>query len=139
MSFPAAPYRRRILAPFEVPLAGFLIVGVVVIAFSRLLLTSSSLGAVFVATFLGVVILGVGILFALRPQVSPNVVAGVLCLLGLVVIAGGVVAAARGERTIEPHSEEHSEGGEDEGTGLSPYVPDGTDAATTTTVAEGEG
>ena len=51
----------------------------------------------------------------------------------------GLYPFVRGERTIEPHSEEHSEGGEDEGTGLSPYVPDGTDAATTTTVAEGEG
>jgi len=130
--------RRRMMAPFEVPLVGFLVVAGAVVAFSRILLTSSSLGAVVVATFLGVVILAVGILFALRPQVSPSVVAGVLSLAALAVIASGVVAASRGERTIEPHAEEHSEEGE-EGTGLAPYVPEGTDAATTTTVAEGEG
>jgi hypothetical protein len=132
--------RRRIMAPFEVPLLGFLIVAGTVLAFSRLLLTSSSLGAVVVATFLAVAILTIGILLAMRPQLSPSIVAGILSLAALAVITSGVVAASRGERTIEPHSEEHSEGeGEAEGTGLAPYTPEGTNAATTTTVVEGEG
>jgi hypothetical protein len=127
--------RSRIMAPFEVPLAGFLVVAGTVLAFSRILLASSELGAVIVATFLGVAILTIGILLALRPKLSAGLVAGILSLAALAVITSGVIAASRGERTIEPHSEEHS----DEGTGLTPYVPEGTDAATTTTVAEGEG
>jgi hypothetical protein len=126
--------RRRLMAPFEVPLAGFLIVAGTVLAISRVLLTSSSLGAVVVGTFLGVAILTIGILLALKPQLSPGLVAGILCLAALTVITSGVVAASRGERTVEKE-EEHGE----EGTGLSPYTPEGTDAATTTTVAEGEG
>jgi hypothetical protein len=75
----------------------------------------------------------------MRPQLSPSIVAGILSLAALAVITSGVVAASQGERTIEPHSEEHSDEGEGEGTGLAPYQPEGTNAATTTTVAEGEG
>ena len=66
---------------------------------------------------------------------SSSVVAGILTVAALSVITAGVVSAARGERTVEQHSDEHG----DEGTGLSPYVPAGTGSNTTTTVAEGEG
>jgi hypothetical protein len=62
-------------------------------------------------------------------------VAGILSVAALVVVTSGVVAASRGERPVEPASEQGEEGG----TGLSPYVPEGTQANTTTTVAEGEG
>lgn len=129
--------RRRMMAPFEVPLAGFIVVAVAVIAFSRLLLTSSSLGAVWVATGLGVGILAIGALIAAKPKLSPNVVAAVLTVSALGIVTAGVVSAARGERVIEHHEDEH--GGEEGGTGLAPYVPQGTQSNTTTTVAEGEG
>lgn len=128
--------RNRIMAPFEVPLAGFLVVAGCVAAFSRLLLTSSELGAVAVAVVLGVLILGTGALIATRPTISPNVVAGVLTVLALGVVTVGVVGAARGERFIERHTDEH---GEDEGPGIEPNIPAGTDPNTATTVAEGEG
>jgi hypothetical protein len=143
--------RRRVMAPFEVPLAGFLVVAVVVIAISRLLLTSSSLGAVAVACVAAVVILGVGILLAMRPTISPNVVAGLLTVLALGVVAAGVASAARGERFIERHEEHPAEGeegeegehegqSEDESEGNTVFMPEGTDPATTTTApAEGEG
>jgi hypothetical protein len=124
--------RKRVMGPFEVPLAGFLVAAGAVVAFSRVLLTSSELGAVAVATALAIVILAVGTLIATRPRLSPNVVAGVLVLCAVGVVAAGVASAARGERVIEHHEEEH--GGDDGG--LQPYVPAGTNAATTTTVAE---
>ncbi len=124
--------RNRIMGPFEVPLAGLLVVAGTVAAMSRLFLTSSELGAVGVATGLGVVILAIGTLFAARPKLSPNVIAGILVLCGLGVVTAGVVSAARGERIIEHHEEEH---GEEDG-GLEPHVPAGTEPATTTTVAE---
>lgn len=123
--------RRRVMGPFEVPLAGFLVVAGSVAAVSRLLLTSSELGAVGVATGFGVVVLTLGTVFATRPKLSANVIAGVLVLCGLGVVTAGVVSAARGERVIE-HEEEH---GEDDG-GLEPHIPAGTNHATTTTVAE---
>jgi hypothetical protein len=133
--------RRRVMAPFEVPLAGFLVAAVAVIAISRLLLTSSELGAVAVATVLGVLILGIGAVIATRPTLSPNVVAGVLALVAIGVVVAGVASAARGERFIEHHGEEHSEAGESEGEaeGNSPFAPEGTKSVTTTTAAEGEG
>lgn len=127
--------RKRVMGPFEVPLAGFLIAAGSVAAFSRVLLTSSELGAVAVATVLGLAILAIGALIATRPHISPNVVAGVLALCAVGIVAAGVASAARGERVIEHHEEEHGE----EGDGLEPYVPAGTNQATTTTTAEGEG
>jgi hypothetical protein len=129
--------RRRMMAPFEVPLAGFLVIAVVVLGFSRLFLTSSAASAVWVAAVLAIVILAIGVLLATKPKLSSSLVAGILTVAALSVITAGVVSAARGERTIEEHSDEQN-GGE-EGTGLSPYVPAGTQSNTTTTVAEGEG
>lgn len=130
--------RARLMAPFEVPLAGFLLVAGSVAAFSRLLLTSSELGAVAVATLLAVLILGIGAAIATRPKLSPNLVAGVLVVCAIGIVTAGVLSAARGERFVEPHSEEHSED-EDGGTGNQPNIPAGTESNTTTTVAEGEG
>lgn len=123
--------RNRIMGPFEVPLAGVLVAGGAVVAFSRVLLTSSELGAVWVATGLGVLILAVGALIATRPRLSSNVVAGLLALCAVGIVAAGVASAARGERFIE-HHEVH----EEEGDGLEPHMPAGTQHATTTTVAE---
>jgi len=123
--------RNRIMGPFEVPLAGVLVAGGAVVAFSRVLLTSSELGAVWVATGLGVLILAVGALIATRPRLSSNVVAGLLALCAVGIVAAGVASAARGERVIE-HHEVH----EEEGDGLEPHTPAGTQHATTTTVAE---
>jgi hypothetical protein len=126
--------RDRIMAPFEVPLAGVLIVGGTILAISRLLLTSSEHGAVVVAIVLGAAILAVGVLFATRPKLSANVIAGVLVVAALGVVTLGVVSAARGERTIEHHEEEEDEGN---GNGNEPFVPPGTrHSEPTTTIAE---
>lgn len=122
--------RNRVMGPFEVPLAGLLVVAGSVAAFSRLLLTSSELGAVGVATALGIMVLAVGALLATKPKLSPNVIAGVLALLAVGVVAAGVASAARGERIIEHEQDQR------EGDGLQPHVPAGTNPATTTTVAE---
>jgi hypothetical protein len=123
--------RARVMAPFEVPLAGFLLVGGSVVAFSRLLLTSSELGAVGVAVVLGVSVLAVGSFIATRPTVSPNAIAGVLTVLALGIVAAGVLAAARGER-VEERPELH-------GPPQEPYVPAGTQSNTTTPESGGAG
>lgn len=128
--------RRRLMAPFEVPLAGVLVVGGAVLAFSRLLLTSSQLGAVAVASVLAVVILGVGILLAVRPTMSPNVVAGLLTVLALGIVVAGVASAARGERYIAHEEEEAPAEGAEEN---EPFRPEGTDVVTTTTIPEDQG
>ena len=143
--------RDRLMGPFEVPLAGVLIAGGTVVAFSRVFLTTSKLGAVWAATAIGVIVLLIGVLLAQRSKLSANMVAGVLVLAAAGVVTAGVVSAARGERTIEPHHAEEtdheaepaegSEGedseGEDSGNRNRPLIPEGTEIATTTTEAEG--
>jgi hypothetical protein len=150
--------RNRVMSPYEVPLAGIFIAGTTVFAFSRVFLTSSELGAVWAATAFGAVVLVIGVVIATRPTLSANVVAGALVVVALGVVTIGVVAAARGERTIEPHHAEHAEDqaedhaeepadGESENpaddepateSGIRPHVPAGTErASTTTTEAEG--
>lgn len=128
--------RARIMAPFEVPIAGFLVVAGSVAAFSRLLLTTSELGAVGVAIVLGLLVLGLGTVIAAKPKLSPNVVTGVLALIAIGVVTAGVLSAARGERFIERHGEGHSGA---EGQDIGPNIPAGTNPNTTTTVAEGQG
>ncbi len=141
--------RRRIMGPYEVPLAGTAVAGIFIFAFSRLFLTSSKLGAVWVATAGAAVIFLVGALIAARPKLSANVIAGLMLLAGAGVATAGIVAAARGERYIEPHhTEEHApadgeaegeaEGEADHGSELRPLLPEGTrQLTTTTTEAEG--
>ena len=136
--------RRRMMAPFEVPLAGFLVAAGSVIMFSRVLLTSSEHGAIWVAAGIAIVVLGTGILIASRPNLSSNAIVGILTVLGLAVVVIGVTSAARGERYIEKHEPEHAEEHEEhdvEGetpTGNEPLTPDGTKAnITTTTLQEG--
>ncbi len=142
--------RNRIMGPYEVPLAGVLVAGGAVVAFSRVFLTSSKLGAVWVATGIGIVILIVGAVIAAKPKLSVDVLAGVLALAAAGVVTAGIIAASRGERTIEPHephapaAEEHEAGAEeadetvgeesDAGSGgLRAHEPAGTNRATTTT------
>lgn len=124
--------RTRLMAPFEVPLIGAIVLGVAIFAFSRVFLTVSKLGAVGVATVLSAAVLGIGVLLATKPRLSQNVVASVLALSAIGVVALGVVSATRGERLIEPHEPHHAEGEQ-----LRPNIPDGTNPIGTT-VTEGE-
>ena len=145
--------RDRLMGPYEVPLIGVILGGSAVWAMSRLFLTSSKEGAVWVATGAGAVIFLIGAIIATKPKLPANLVAGLLVVSSLGLLGAGVIAADRGERTIHPHEEHVSEPGagateahesegadegEDEGTTLRPFVPAGTQQSeTTTTEAEG--
>jgi len=134
--------RDRLMAPFEVPLAGALVVAGAVFTFSRLFLTASQSSAVWIATSLMIVVILIAAALAARPKISSNVVAGVLSAVAVAVVAAGVVAAARGEREIE-HEQPEAPGGEgeaaDEGQ-KSAYFPEGTNegAVTEATVPDPE-
>lgn len=130
--------RARVMGPFEVPLAGGLLVAGVVWAISRMLLTSSEHGAVLVATVVGIAVLGIGWLLSAKPRLSPNVIAGLLAICAVGVIAAGVATAARGERVIEHHeTDSGADHGSEGGSGNVAYDPPGTNRATTTTAAQG--
>ena len=128
--------RNRLMGPYEVPLIGVLLAGGTVAALSRLFLTSSKEGAVWVATGIGAVVFLVGLVIATRPKISANAIAGVCVVAGLGVVAVGVISADRGERYIEPHHHEEGHEGE-EPEGPHALVPEGTEHATTTTEADG--
>jgi len=84
----------------EVPALGAASVAIVVLAMSRILLAVSKNGAVAVAGIAAVMILGIGVLYAAKPKIGKNFIAGLALALGVAILAGGVVAAAVGERSF---------------------------------------
>ena len=101
--------RDRIMAPFEIPVAGALGVAVMALAASRIFLNATKLGAVVWAGLIAVAIFGLGILYAARPKMNKNVIAGLVLAVGVAVIAGGIVTAVDGQRDFEHHSEHHGD------------------------------
>lgn len=104
-----AALRDRVMAPFEIPVAGVLAVGVVVLAGSRIFLNVSKNGAVFWAGAIATVIFGLGILYAAKPKMNRNVMAGLVLATGLAVITGGILAGIDGEREFEHHDSDHDD------------------------------
>ncbi|NIT96926.1 MAG: hypothetical protein GWM91_16515, partial [Actinobacteria bacterium] len=86
---------------------------------SRILLATSKTGAVVVAGVVSVLILLLAILVTQRPQISRNLTAGLALVLGVGVLAGGVIATVSGEREFHVHEvhtddEEHGDDHDDE-------------------------
>ena len=100
--------RSRIMSPIEIPMAGAAAVGIIVLAASRILLNSSPNGAVIWAGVIAIVILGIGTLYATKPKLNKNIVAGLGLVVACAVLAGGIVAAVDGEREFHPHHEDDS-------------------------------
>jgi hypothetical protein len=97
--------RNRLMYPIEVPLFGAFGVFFLVLSVSRILLALSKNGSAIAANVVAVVILGTATVIALAPKAGRAVLA-VVCTLGAVgVLAGGIVAAAHGERKFG--GEEH--------------------------------
>ena len=111
--------RDQVMAPFEIPIGGILGAAVLALAVSRVFLAVSKNGAVIAAGVIAVIIFGLGILYAAKPKMNKNVMAGLVLATGLLVVGGGIVAAVQGEREIEHHGdhhgEEHGEDHSDEG------------------------
>lgn len=99
--------RNRIMYPVEIPVLGLIIVGVVLVAFSRVLLALPKEGSTVAAIVVAAAILLVAVLVATRPRISSTVLTAVLVLGAVALLGGGVVGAVAGERDIEEHVEEH--------------------------------
>lgn len=104
-----AALRDRVMAPFEIPVAGALAVSVIVLAGSRIFLNASKNGAVLWAGVIAAVIFGIGILYAAKPKMNRNIIAGLVLTTGLAVITGGIVAGIDGEREFHHHGESHGD------------------------------
>ena len=100
--------RQISLLPLGLPVMGLFAIASVMFFLSRILLAVSETTSWVIALAVAVVIMGVGSIAALRPNISSRALAASLALGSLVMIGGGLVAAAVGERHIEQHSEEHA-------------------------------
>ena len=101
--------RNRIMLPFEVPIAGALIVAVVVLGYSRVFLAVSKENAVWVALVVAALVFVVGTALAAAPRIRTDLVAGLLVLFAVVTIGLGITAAVSGEREFEHHGHEGEE------------------------------
>lgn len=102
--------RNRFMLPIEVPIAGILVVAVIVIGFSRLFLTLSSENAVWAALVIAALVFVVGTVLSTRPSLRTDLVAGLLVLAAVATVGIGIASAVQGERDFEHHGEEeHSE------------------------------
>jgi hypothetical protein len=98
--------RNRIMYPVEIPVLGLLIVGLVLLAFSRVLLALPKEGSTIAAIAVAATILLVAVLVATRPRISSTVLTVVLVLGAVALLGGGIVGAVSGERDIEEHEAE---------------------------------
>jgi hypothetical protein len=107
--------RDRVGSSFEIPLLGVAGGAIIALAVSRILLWSSLLGAVIIAGVVGLVVFGVAILAAFRPQIGKRTLTTIIGILALTIVGLGIAAAAAGPREIH-HEDEHGEEQSTEGT-----------------------
>jgi hypothetical protein len=95
--------RTRTLGPLEFPLFGAIAVGVLVYAFSRMMLSLTQENTVILFAVVATVLLLIGFLLAFRPSIRSGAIGGMLAIVAVAIIAGGVVAAVDGQRDIPEH------------------------------------
>ena len=108
-----AQVRSRIANPLEFPLAAAIGIGIIIYAFSRIMLWLSKTNTVIAFSVLGVIILTVAFLAAYRPGLKSRAAVGAIAVGVLALVAGGAAAGLDGEREIKEH--ETTEGLTEEG------------------------
>jgi hypothetical protein len=98
-----AEVRNRIANPLEFPLAAAIGVGLLVYAFSRVMLWLSKTNTVVAFGVLGAVIVLVAFLFAYRPSIGSRATVGVAVVGVLGLLTVGAAAGISGERDIHEH------------------------------------
>ncbi|NNE11031.1 MAG: hypothetical protein HKN41_02175 [Ilumatobacter sp.] len=99
-----AEVRDLMADPMELPVAGAILAGVVVYAFSRVMLGLPSKSATVIAfSLLAAVVLGVGAFVGVKRDVSKTALTGVFSIGVLALIGAGTFAGLNGEREIEEH------------------------------------
>lgn len=101
----AARVSDRGLVPLFLPLGVLLLVGVIVISFSRVLLAVPKTGSTLIALVAAVVILGACSLVANRPNLGASAITALAIFAGVSVVAGGVAGAVHGERAFHAEHE----------------------------------
>lgn len=112
--------RNRFMSPVEIPVGAVLVIGLIVLAVSRMLLALPKVGGYILFGAVPALFLVVGFYIVARPKLSQNVVASLLVVGGLAILGGGVAAAVVGEREHKSHDKEH---GGDHGEGEEGSAP----------------
>jgi hypothetical protein len=109
-----AEVRSRIANPLEFPLGAAIGIGIIVFAFSRIMLWLSKTNTVIAFAVMGAIILAVAFFLAYRPGLKSRATFGVIAVGVLALVAGGAAAGLDGEREIHvyPTTEGLSEQGE---------------------------
>jgi hypothetical protein len=98
-----AEVRNRIANPLEFPLAAAIGIGIIVYAFSRIMLWLSKTNTVIAFAVLGAIILTVAFFLAYRPGLRSRAAVGAIAVGALALIAGGAAAGLDGQREIHEH------------------------------------
>jgi plastocyanin len=98
--------RQISLLPIGLPVLGLATIASVMFFMSRILLAVPEEASTAIALTVAVLIMAGASLAALRPSISGRSLAALLAVGSLVMVGGGVAAAARGERHFEEHAEE---------------------------------
>lgn len=118
--------RSRLSNPLEYPVGGAIAIGVVVFAFSRVMLWLSKTNTVVAFAVLAAVVLAVAFAISYRPNLGIGTLGGVVAVGAVAVVAAGAAAGLDGERDIHEfettsiwqdealhHPEEYAHGAEE--------------------------
>lgn len=96
--------RNFLIDPLELPVAGALGAGVVIYAFSRVMLGLPNKSATVVAfSVVAALVLAVGAIVGLQRNISKSTMTGAFSVAAVALIAGGAVAGLNGERDTHVH------------------------------------
>ena len=97
--------RTANLMPIGIPVVGLFAIGALMFFMSRILLAVPEQASTFIALAVAALILALASVVALKPNLSSRTVMTGLVVGGLLMIGGGFVSAAVGQREVEPHGE----------------------------------
>ncbi|MDQ3979525.1 MAG: cupredoxin domain-containing protein [Actinomycetota bacterium] len=93
------------LMPIGIPVVGLFAIASLMFFMSRILLAVPEQASTFIALLVAAAILAIASFIALKPDISSRSLMTGLVLGGILMASGGLVAAAFGEREVEPHGE----------------------------------
>jgi hypothetical protein len=105
-----ARIRGRMAHPWELPILGAAGLGVVIFAFSRVMLAADKEVGTALFVVMGAVILAFGFVFSAFAHLRKAIVGGILAVGAVLLVAAGIASAVRGERPeLAKHGEELAE------------------------------
>ena len=106
--------RNRVMFPVEIPVLGFLGLGLVIITFSRVLLAVPSKNAsTVIAIVVASLIMAVASLLAARPRIPQGTLVWLVAIGAVALLGAGIVSGVAGEREIEHHEVEGEHGADE--------------------------